>query len=608
MEDAEWQAEPDGSDSDGSAGPSELGPLQRAFHDLQVRQLEVEAELERFRWTHGRLEDANTRLADLYDFAPIVYLTLGPDCRILEANLTAASFFGRERGALIGAFLTSLAVPGDRQATRAHVDACMRGHVRVDSELSFTLRGRPPVTAQVASMPMLDAAGEPIGCKTVLTDISALKWAREKLLFINRGSTLLGSSFDVVTSLTQIAKLAVPTIADICILDLVDATGTLVRAETAFADEVKARTLAVLRGAAPAVHDGSALAQVLRTREPLLFASLPAPGGSGGRPIEHDPLITASAGTSLMYIPIVGRGNALGVLTFIAGASGRQYSSADVTTMGEVATHAAMAMETSRLYSEAQRAIAARQDVLSFVSHDLKNPLMGIMLTTETILRGAPGDERRRSGVQLQRIQHAAQQMRRMIDDLLDMTALEAGRLAVQIGEHDAAQLLQVTGDQFAPLAAARELALVVTPPDTKLVVACDRQRLAQVLSHLVDNALKFTPPGGRISISARPSGDEAIFAVADTGPGIPPALRPMIFERFMQASGHATSGRGLGLYIAKGLVAAQRGSIWVDSEPGQGATFSFTLPLASAAGVGRFGSTMQAGAAFRGDPAVERR
>ena len=321
MEDADdvrWHPDGDPSDS-----PEELARLQRAFHDLQVRQLEIDAEVERLRGTYRRLEESNQRLADLYDFAPVVYLTLDGDCRILEANLTAASFFGRGRGALIGTFLTALAVPADRHAVRAHVAACMGGHVRVDSELSFTLRGHPPVTAQVASMPLLNAAGEPMGCKTVLTDISALKWAQEKLLFINRGSTLLGSSFDVAASLAQIARLAVPTIASICILDLVDKDGVLVRAETAFADEAKARHVALLRGAAPTVHDGSALARVLRTREPLLFASLPPPGGSGGPRVEHDPLITASGGTSLMYIPIVGRGNAHGVLTFIAVGSGR---------------------------------------------------------------------------------------------------------------------------------------------------------------------------------------------------------------------------------------------------------------------------------------------
>lgn len=604
MEEAAWQPGSDPPDE-----PDELAELQRAFHELQVRQNEIEIEHERLRLSHAQLEESAGRLADLYDFAPAVYLRLGSDCRILEANLTAASFFGRERGGLIGTFLTALTVPADRKVLRAHVEACMAGHVRVDSELSFAVRGHPAVTAQVTSMPVLDAAGAPAGCKTVLTDISALRWSREKLQFINRGSAILGSSFDVAASLVQIARLAVPAVSDICVLDLVDKAGALSREETAFADEVKARSVALLRGAAPSVHEGSALARVLRSREPVLFASIPAPETGSARGVELDPLITAAVPASLMYIPIVGRSSVLGVLTFVSCSSGRRYANADVATMSELAAHAAMAMENARLYNEAQRAIAARQEVLAFVSHDLKNPLMGIMLTTETILRGAPGgDDRRRSAAQLRRIQHAAQQMRRMIDDLLDMSALEAGRLAIEIGQHDAAEVLQHAGEQFTPLAAARDLQLIVVPPARPLPIACDRQRLAQVLGHLVDNAIKFTPPGGRISISVLPSGENAVFTVADTGPGISPELRPLIFERFTQASAaHRAHGRGLGLYIAKGLVVAQRGSIWVDSEVGAGARFSFTLPLASAAGMDRLGSTMQAGAAFRGDPAVGR-
>jgi signal transduction histidine kinase/PAS domain-containing protein len=584
-----------------------LAELQRGFPDLQVRQTEIDSESERLVRANARLEESVARLTDLYDFAPVAYLTLAPDCRILDANLTAASFFERERGALIGSFLSGLVLPAERKILRAHVEACLSGHTRVDSELSFTRRGRPPTTAQVSSVAIRDSAGASVRCKTVLLDSSALKWERDKLLFTNEASGLLASSFDVTANLIQIARLAVMTVADICIVDLVDEDRTLRRVEVAFGTGVMSPRTDLLAEAHPRVLEGMALARVLRTREPLLFETVPGRGSRSSPAVAHDPLVTASAPTSLMYIPIVGRGEVLGVLTFIAVRSGRAYNAIDVATTGELAAHVAMAMENARLYEEAQRAIAARQDVLSFVSHDLKNPLMGIMLTAETILRGAPGDDRR-SAAQLRRIQHAAQQMRRMIDDLLDMTALDAGRLAVQIDSHDVGPLLQAAADQFGPLAAARGIELGVAPPKETLTVACDRQRLTQVFSHLVDNALKFTPEGGRISISARASGQDVVFAVADTGPGIAAELRPLIFERFAQAPGHAMLGRGLGLYIAKGLVAAQAGSIWVESQAGSGATFSFTLPRALSPVADRRGPMPRAGAALRANPPVERK
>jgi PAS domain S-box-containing protein len=555
--------------------------LQHAVHELQVRQSEIEAESEVLRADRARLEGMVARLADRYDFAPIAYLTLDPVGRIVDANLTAAALFGRERGQLIGTFLSALVVPGGRRTLHAHVERCVRAQIRVDDEISFSIRGRPPVIAQVTSAPILDAGGQPIGCKTVLTDISALKWSQEKLQFLTRASHLLGSSFDVVASLAEIARLAVPAIADVCVLDIVpEGGGELRRVEVTIADPTAGERLEILSRAAPRVQDGMALARVISTRQPLLFDD-PQARSHGATP-EHDPLVAATEPASLLYVPIVGRERAHGVLTLIATATRWRYTPSDIRMMSDFGAHAGMAMESARLYEQAQRAITARQDVLSFVSHDLKNPLMGIMLTAQTMQRGAPVVERRRAAGQLERIQRAAQQMRRMIDDLLDMTAIEVGRLAVEAGAEDVVEVLAEARELFAPLAAARGVALAIVGPEAPLTVSCDRQRVVQVLSHIVDNALKFTPSGGRISISAQEAGGRATFSVVDTGPGISPSLRPRIFERFAQASETAARGRGLGLYIAKGLVEAQGGAIWVDSKEGAGATFSFTLPLVS--------------------------
>jgi len=202
------------------------------------------------------------------------------------------------------------------------------------------------------------------------------------------------------------------------------------------------------------------------------------------------------------------------------------------------------------------------------------------------MLRAAPPDDRRRSTGQLQRIGRASQQMRRMIEDLLDVGTLEGGRLKVDIGAHDLGRLLEDVVEQFAPRASAAAISVEVERSPA-VVVACDRQRLQQVLSNLIDNAVKFTPRAGRISVSARIVDGAALCTVADTGSGIPPAIRPHVFERFVRAEDGGRRGSGLGLYIAKGLIEAQRGTIWVDSQEGVGTTFSFTLPLAPASARG---------------------
>ena len=249
---------------------------------------------------------------------------------------------------------------------------------------------------------------------------------------------------------------------------------------------------------------------------------------------------------------------------------------------------AARAIDNARLYQQAQRAIAARQDVLSFVSHDLRNPLMGILLTTETLLRAPRGKERRKGWSQIERVRRAAEQMRHMINDLLDVASIDAGRLTIGAADHEIDCLFDDSLSILGPLAAAKGVALGYERPTSVLAARCDRDRVLQVLSNVIGNAIKFTPQGGSVTVSARPSDGKVLLAVRDTGPGISPSVRPHIFERFWQADETAHHGRGLGLFIAKGLVEAQGGAIWVDSPATGGATFSFTLPLAHQAAAER--------------------
>jgi len=549
--------------------------LRRELHELRARMNQLEAD-------YQEAQSSNRDLAELYDFAPIVYLTLDAACRIRAANQAAAALVGRPRGNLLGRSLTGLVAPDQRALLRAHVRRCLTERIRVDDEFSFAVRGRPAFAAQVTSAPIIDGEGPSVGCKTVIVDISALKWSQRKLQFLTRASGCL-TSLDAAASLARIAQLAVPLFADVAIVDLVDDSGELHRLESAFADELLGDKLRATRAGLARVHDGTALGRALREREPMLFVDCtPGSPAASGAP-EHDALLMAAGACSIMYVPILVRGDVCGLFTFGASTSGRQFTSADLATAVDLASRTGMAMENARLYEKAQRAIAARQDVLSFVSHDLRNPLMGITLTVESMLRGAPGDERRRSGVQLQRVRRAAQQMRRMIEDLLDMSAIEGGRLNVDVASHEVVPLLDELAELFAGVAATKRTTLEIAPPPVALAVSCDRQRLMQVLSNLVDNAIKFSSEGGRITVSARVQDGIVLFAVKDTGSGIPAAVRPHVFEQFRQAREAARQGRGLGLFITKGLVEAQGGSIWVDSEEGVGTTFSFTLPLALA-------------------------
>jgi signal transduction histidine kinase len=190
--------------------------------------------------------------------------------------------------------------------------------------------------------------------------------------------------------------------------------------------------------------------------------------------------------------------------------------------------------------------------------------------------------------------------MRRLVDDLLDLTSLEAGHLSVALRPHELREVLDEAAELLTPIAGGKNIALKLDVGSDPCRVYCDRARVIQVLSNVVGNAIKFTPDGGAVTVTAEVDGDSVRVSIKDTGPGIPEASLRQIFDRYWQGRGGAhreagaQKGRGLGLYIAKGIVEAQGGTIWADSRVGEGSTFHFTLPLAAADGVSTISPTMK--------------
>ena len=227
----------------------------------------------------------------------------------------------------------------------------------------------------------------------------------------------------------------------------------------------------------------------------------------------------------------------------------------------------------------AEDAIRTREEVLAIVSHDLRNPLNTIAMGA-TALSDFTGDEASRAKY-IQMIRRAIQRMNRLIEDLLDVVRLEGGqKLALEPKSVELGPVLSELCESFAAQAQPNQQTLTCVCADDLPQVIADRDRLAQVLTNLVGNALKFTPEGGRVTIRASGTGDEVEISVEDTGPGISPEDLPRIFDPYWQAGRTARLGAGLGLTIAKGIVEAHGGQIRVASKPGEGTTFTFTLPI----------------------------
>jgi signal transduction histidine kinase len=227
---------------------------------------------------------------------------------------------------------------------------------------------------------------------------------------------------------------------------------------------------------------------------------------------------------------------------------------------------------------DAVRGETTRQtDVLKMVTHDLASPLSIIALNAELIARIAKEDPVRDAAEEVTR---AAARMQRLVFDLLDAARMEAGGLRIVKRPHDVGALVAEVLQSYATLFAHRSMAFVATGPAAPIVASFDHDRIVQVLSNLLGNAMKFVPKNGSVELDVERHGNDVEFVVKDTGPGITQSALPHIFKRFWQIDSDTRRGLGLGLYISLKIVQAHGGRIGVESELGKGAAFRFTLPL----------------------------
>jgi signal transduction histidine kinase len=347
-------------------------------------------------------------------------------------------------------------------------------------------------------------------------------------------------------------------------------------AAVGFPPELQARVLAMTRGdECPLLHVANSGQQLwLSSKDehlnnfPLLYERL------GVAPPEASAAVPLCHGSEIVGV--------LSVMFANASAFGA-VKQAFTMLLAQVA---ADAMARARSYDversarrDAESMAQARADVLGIVAHDLRNPLSLISSSSEFLLEmdELPIAQRRKL---LETTQRAATRMNRMIGDLLDATRLQAGRLSLDLTDVDACKVIHEAEQTLGPSAAERDIRLCVSLPDACLVRA-DEGRLLQVIGNLVGNAVKFTSPGGRVTLSAERNEEEVVFKVEDNGPGIPPEDQARLFESFWQARTGDNRGVGLGLSITKDLVGALGGRLWVDSVVGSGSTFAFALPSA---------------------------
>ena len=239
--------------------------------------------------------------------------------------------------------------------------------------------------------------------------------------------------------------------------------------------------------------------------------------------------------------------------------------------------------EQMELHKRLQRAVAARDETVAMVAHDLRNPVSAVKMLSHALLSADNVQLPAEAKEQLGLIRDAVLQMDHLIQDLLDITRVEMGRLVVNPQPTTTLALLDGALGTLRPLVEQAGLAFVVDAPAVLPKVNADPERIGQVLSNLIGNSIKFTARGGKVTVSASAHGDEVVFTVRDTGSGIAEEELRHIFDRYWQSSPSSirTRGAGLGLPIARGIVIAHGGRMWAESKLGEGSQFHFALPTA---------------------------
>jgi signal transduction histidine kinase len=374
---------------------------------------------------------------------------------------------------------------------------------------------------RVSATPIRGGAGELMASMVTVYDVTETRRADDARQILAEAGRALQSSLDHAATLSTVARLAVPKLAAGCIVELVD--------------------------------------EGVRTRH-VIVGDAPEPD------------------RSTMVVPLAARDRTFGSLTLVA-ARGRRFVEHDRALAEELGRRAALAVDNARLYREAQDAVRAREAFLSIASHELKTPLTALQIQAQSLLRLAAAgraDPARTTAGAEKIVQHA-DRLGHIVDDLLDVSRILAGRLKFDFEHLDLSALARQVVTRLADVAARASCEINVTA-NAPVEGEWDRTRLEQVITNLLTNACKFGR-GEAVDLAVEAAGDDAVITVRDRGIGISQEDQQRIFERYERAAGEAYAGTGLGLWIVRQIVDALGGSISVASQLGAGSTFTVKLP-----------------------------
>jgi PAS domain S-box-containing protein len=541
--------------------------LKRVIHELEVYQEEIRIQNQQLIESQRLLEESRDRYANLYDFAPVAYVTLCPNGVIREINRGGADLLGIARSRALESPLVLFIEPASRAGFLQHMQRCRKGGAPVTSELTLRTRDNRRVDVELSSGVGFEFAPAEWRYPTTIFDLTERKRAEEesrRLLAISNSERLLRS----VLSALPVGVRVIDAAGNVQLYNQAsrEIFGDLVDLPIARWEEhgmVFERTGQALRfaefPAIRALRDGTTVMREL--------VELPARDGRAAKLLQ------------LSAVPLQDEAGRL---------VGAVAVSEDVTELKLAESHLRVAKES------AETANRVKDNFLAVVSHELRTPLTAILLWARMLRQRNLVEPTRSQAVEA--IEQSAQSQLRLVDDLLDVSRIVAGKLRLVVRPMRLAEVIEAALAAARPSAQVKGVQLIEELPPSAWMAKIDSDRMRQVLVNLLSNAIKFTPEGGWVRISMRREAGRGRIEVSDNGRGIEPDFVPHVFDPFRQgdpATTRTSGGLGLGLSIAKQLVELQGGTIGASSAgPNQGSTFFVEIPISRATAPARHGAT----------------
>lgn len=530
------------------------------------------------------LNHLNTRLA-----APAT----GPAPRRFISDHFVASVFNQLSDAVIMLDANDVVITSNAAAARALGRSPAQGEPissvisrRIEdgqqSEVEAKNAAGERIVLEVRREPVFDADGSRVGSTVVARDVTERRRAQERSALLSAATERLSETLDVQKALGRLAALVTESLADLCVVDVVT-PGGIAREAAAASASIGPEVAQTLSRFAPRGANHPAVSALRRAVTRLETNVTDEQWRELTANEEHYAITQRLRLHSFITAPLKAGRRVLGALTLVRGGDSPPFTSPDKEFVEELARRAAIALHNAWLYQAAEQGNRAKDEFLATLSHELRTPMTSIVGWVQLLRLGGLSEEEVAEGIEV--IHQSARVQAQLIDDLLDVSRIESGKLHLETERLDLSAVIRGAVETLRPAAEAKRVTVEVEASDEFLVLG-DPNRLQQVFWNLLSNAVKFSERGGHVRVSTAKNGSRAEAIITDRGAGIAPDFLPYVFDRFRQADSATTrrfGGLGLGLAIVKQIVELHGGTVMADSEgKGLGATFTVSLPIAS--------------------------